>query len=107
MKTNTKQITLEEAKKLAEKDARHALARFLPEPSAHVFEDFYLEEQGGWMFFRNRVIVIPPEHSLTGDWAYVVSKHGEVRQFPDLFCDLVKAKEHHKKLSDYFLANGL
>jgi hypothetical protein len=107
MKTDSKQITLEEAKNLAEKDARHALARFFPESSVPIFEDFYLEEQGSWMFFRNRAIVIPPEYSLTGDWAYVVSKHGELRQFPDLFSDLGKAKEHHKKLSDYFLNNGL
>jgi hypothetical protein len=101
------QLTFDQARALAHKEAVKKLTPFLSKPSMPLFEEFLLEEEGSWMFFRNRAIVIPPEYSLAGDWAYVVSKRGEIRTFVDFFDDLDKAKKAHKVVSDYFLANGL
>jgi hypothetical protein len=100
-------LAFDQARALAYKEALKKLTPFLSKPSTPLFEEFFLEEEGSWMFFRNRAIVIPPEYSLAGDWAYVVSKRGELRTFVDFFDDLDKAKKAHKVVSDYFLANGL
>jgi hypothetical protein len=100
-------LTFYQARALAYQEAKKILTPLLSNPSIPLFEEFFLEEEGSWMFFRNRAIVIPPEYSLGGDCTYVVSRHGEIRLFYDFFYDLDKAKEHHKKLSDYFLAKGL
>ena len=52
--------------------------------------------------FRNKEIVVPPEAALLGDWAYAVSKRGQIRDVPDLSADEVKMREYLKEISGYF-----
>jgi hypothetical protein len=106
MNDSKAELTFEQARALAYQEAKKILTPFLVDPSTALFEEIFLEEEGSWMFFRNRSITVPA-YSITGSAAYVVSKRGEIRIFADFFSDLDKAKKAHKVVSDYFLANRL
>lgn len=106
MQSKYMQISLEQAKALAEKSAAVNLARFISKSTPGLLENVVLEEEMCWMFFRKRSITIPAENSLSGDWAYVVSKRGEVRDVPDYFDNLEKAKEYLQKISHHFAINN-
>lgn len=95
-------ISFIEAKKLAEEAARINLSIFLSDPSIDLLRDEYLETEYCWMFFRNQGIIVPPEGSLRGDWAYAVSKRGQIRQIADLSDDPIKLNAYLIKMSDYF-----
>jgi hypothetical protein len=100
------ELTFDQARALAYQEAKKILTPFLANPSTPLFEEFFLEEDGSWTFFRNRSIAVP-EYAISASSAYVISKRGEIRIFADFFDDLDKAKKAHKVVSDYFLANGL
>lgn len=95
-------IELDEAKKLAESAARRNLDGFLTKPSDKVLDEVYLEAEYCWMFFRCREIFVPPEFSLRGDWAYAVSKNGEVRDIPDFSDDREQLNAYLAKMSEFF-----
>jgi hypothetical protein len=100
------ELTFDQARALAYQEAKKVLTLFLANPSTPLFDDFFLEEDGSWTFFRNRSIAVP-EYAISASSAYVVSRRGELRIFADFFDDLDKAKKSHKVVSDDFLANAL
>lgn len=105
-----KLISFEEARKLAEADARENLKVFMTDPATPPLRHEYLEAEHCWMFFRNLNIKLPDPGSVDGmipDCAYCFSKSGEGREVADLSDDPVKCREYLQKMSDYFKEKGL
>ena len=102
MENSMLSISLDQARKIAEDAARMNLSDFLLDSPDKILRDEYLEAEYCWMFFRCRKIVVPPEASLRGDWAYAVSKTGLVRDVPDLSDDRERLHAYLEKMSDYF-----
>jgi hypothetical protein len=101
----TEPITFEQARKLAEEEAKEILKdvniNHLPP-----LEDFYLEAEECWMFYRNPSIFIEPKFLLGRDFSYGVSKRGNMRLVYDLRETPGAAEEYIIKLSDYMKSKG-
>ncbi|MGF6766245.1 hypothetical protein P3T24_006591 [Paraburkholderia sp. GAS33] len=108
MMTNTESraITLEEARKIATDMATYDTARDVKDKSIPLLQDGYLEADYCWMFFRNKVIVIAPERALS-DCAYCVSKMGHGRSIPDYSNDPIRLQEYLQTMSNHFKERGL
>jgi len=96
-----KNISIIEARTIAEAAARLNLQGFLTDESVTLLRAEVLEAEHCWMFFRNPEIYVPADSALIGDWAYVVSRYGDVRDVADLYGQQGLI-EYLKKMSDYF-----
>jgi len=106
MMSASESISVEHARKIAEKSALNNLKSFLSDPSVPLLQESCLEAEFCWIFFRNKGINVPAERALTGDWAYAVSKRGHVRQIADLSGDTEKMLAYLEKMSKYFGDRG-
>jgi hypothetical protein len=95
-------LTYEEARAAAEVAASEVLRQFAENVGTPLLESHYLESLECWMFFRNRAIQIPVSAALHADWAYAVSRAGEVRQIVDYYDDPQKARDYLRVMSDFF-----
>lgn len=95
-------ISFEDARKIAHEAARINLRQFCDEDSVNYLREEFLESDTCWLFFRNKDIEVPPESSLKADWAYAVSRQGELREFYDIG-DKAKMAQAFKKLSEKFM----
>jgi hypothetical protein len=98
------QISFPEARMLAEERARQVLRGKFPKNASDVFEEYIIEDEQFWLFFRNRNISIPecPTGEVQGNFAFAVGKHGLVLSVKDTFDDREKLEEQIKGLSGYF-----
>jgi hypothetical protein len=101
------QISVTEARRIAQKVAEPALRPFMPEGGQDLLREEYAEAENCWFFFRNPEIFVPPEKSMKGDWAYAVSKRGTARQIADFFDDKEGLRAYLQTMSDYFGSRGL
>lgn len=95
-------VTLEEAKAIARKEAFHNLRYFLKDDTTPLLSEQFLQEDGCWMFFSNKNIVLPPDRELTWGWAYAVSKKGNLRSIADFSDEPEKLQAYLQTLSDNF-----
>ena len=101
-----KQITMREAKKIAENAAKEQLQSYANSKISFLSDEF-MEADYCWFFFRNKKIIGPPEEVLNWDWAYAVSKKGELSLIADYSKDTEALKDYLKKMSNYFRDRGL
>ncbi|SMB77733.1 hypothetical protein SAMN00790413_03887 [Deinococcus hopiensis KR-140] len=96
-------IQLEEAKRIAVKSAWDVLGPITsPIIKNPLDEDFYIEEQYCWMFFRNKDIILPNAFALNYDWSFVVSIWGDEINLHTLSYDNARLRKYAKNLSDHF-----
>ncbi|MHA6820053.1 hypothetical protein ACQUKI_00655 [Ralstonia pseudosolanacearum] len=98
-------ITLDEARAIAERNARADLQPFATE-GARVLADGQLEAEACWMFFRSKEIHVPVEATLGVRWAYVVSKKGTSSMVQDFSGDPVRLAAYLEELSEHFKKRG-
>lgn len=95
------EISLEQARQIAEEQALINLSN-VALAKERLLQQFYLEADNCWMFFRNKEIALPADAQLGMEWAYVVSKHGKFCLVEDFSNDEQKLREYLKKnMSDY------
>jgi hypothetical protein len=96
------EISIAEAKKLAEEAAHSNLKGLLTGFDGNILREEFAEGENCWFFFRNPSIDVPPQMSLTGECAYAVSRRGEVREIADFSESPERLSEYLKVMSDYF-----
>lgn len=89
------------ARALAETHARDCLRSLAGDRDAYLREE-HEEAPDCWFFFRAKDILVPPEQSLEADWAYAVSKWGDVRMIVDLSDDRGALSKYLSVMSDFF-----
>ncbi len=94
-------IDIASARVLAETLARACLRSLAGDRDAYLREE-HAEAPNCWFFFRAKDILVPPEQSLEADWAYAVSKWGDVRMIVDLSDDAGALSRYLFVMSDYF-----
>ena len=103
---NTKStISFEEAYLIALKQAESILSFYLKSADIPVLTQHFMEAPYCWMFFRNKEIIIPKEHSLA-DGAYVVSKKGSFRHVADFSSEPEKLQAYLLTMSNHFKEKG-
>lgn len=100
-----REISVIEARSLAEEAALANLRTFLKEPQENVLRDEFVEGENCWFFFRNPSISVPPDKALKGDWAYAVSRRGQVREIADMSGEPERLTDYLKVMSDFFARN--
>lgn len=98
-------ITFLDAKKIAEDMAKERVIDLVPSNFNRWLDEYYLEAESCWMFFRNREIIIHEERTLVFG-AYVVSKKGNARFIADFYDDKLRCEEYLLKMSNYFKDKG-
>ena len=96
-------ITLNQARKKAEKMAKENFEFSNMIVSAPFIRDYYLEEDGCWMFFLREDIKIP-SNKWMANVAFIISKEGEERLIGNLIDNIDEAKSYNKEMSDYFIS---
>lgn len=99
--TSKAEISLEQARKIAEEQAKMNLSS-LGSAGGSFLQPSYLEAENCWMFFRDKGISVPADAHLGIEWAYVVSKRGKFSLVQDFSSDSEKLHDYLKKMSDYF-----
>ncbi|TXH31981.1 MAG: hypothetical protein E6Q98_26115 [Rhodospirillaceae bacterium] len=106
MASNVSQITFEEARADAEKQAYADIDSFRKDKSIPLLDDEYLEAEHCWMFFQNKDIYLAPEYQFSHR-AYAYSKKkGVGRTVYDLRDDPERMSEHLQYMSDFFAKRG-
>jgi hypothetical protein len=104
--SQTKIITLDQAKKIASELAHTHLSPYWTDKSIPLLKEDHLEAESCWMFFRNPAIEITQEGALA-DWAYCISKKGTARSIADFSDDPILTQEYLQKMSNHFKDRGL
>lgn len=94
-----KEFTFDDAKKIAEDMAFQELHDI--SEAVSLIDEYFIEADNCWMFFRNRDIAVPNERWF-GTGAYIVSNTGEARYIADFYDDSNKAKDYLYLMSEYF-----
>jgi hypothetical protein len=105
MKGPSKEISLAEAKVIAEQGAFPSLKHFGAK-EFHALEGKPLEAEHCWMFFQNRDLNVPLSATLGVKWAHVVSKKGTYSMVQDFSEDPKRLQEYLQQMSDYFKTRG-
>lgn len=98
-------ISLDKARSVARDQAKADLECF-NKLGGDILDGCYLEAPGCWLFFRNRLLVVPEDANLGISWAYAVSKKGMFNMVEDYLGDNVLRLELLRKMSDYYLRKG-
>jgi hypothetical protein len=99
--------SLEEARLIAETAAKKTLASCVNQNCSNLLEENVFEAEFCWFFFRNRMIICPPETSLAWSWAFAVSKRGELRSIADFYEEPEKLYEYLEVMSKHFKEKGI
>ncbi|GAA0742904.1 hypothetical protein CA233_20225 [Sphingomonas sp. ABOLD] len=94
-------IEIASARALAEAHARGCLRSVAGNRDAYLREE-HAEAPNCWFFFRAKDISVPPEQSLLADWAYAVSRWGDVRMIVDLSGDVEALSRYLFEMSGFF-----
>ncbi|WP_333574185.1 hypothetical protein [Sphingomonas sp.] len=89
------------ARALAETHARDCLRSLAGDRDAYLREE-HAEAPNCWFFFRAKDVLVSSEQSLDADWAYAVSKWGDVRMIVDLSDDREALSKYLSVMSDFF-----
>ena len=95
-------IDFEQARAIAVTEARKVLLRLAGDRTDYLRSD-YVEGHVCWIFFRASDIGVPRDDWLEGDWAYGISRWGDVRFVYDLSDDPVRMQKYVELLSDFFV----
>lgn len=100
---NSERISLERAKFLAKQEAYSELKDFIQSKSHEVLDNYYLEAEHCWIFFKHPSIVIPKNRLYFR--AFAVGDQGGCRLVYDLRDEPDKMQKHLSDLSNYFRGN--
>jgi hypothetical protein len=101
-----KTISLSEAREIAEAAAFENLKHFVSGRKGKLLRDDYVEGEHCWFFFRNADIQVPVDKRLKTDWAYAVSRAGQVRDIVDFSDDPQKLADYLDVMSKFFSGRG-
>ncbi|MEK4509242.1 hypothetical protein [Paenibacillus sp. FSL K6-2524] len=107
MKKYIQEITLAEAKELAEQLALIKLSKYRLNETMPLLSEDYLEAECCWFFFRNKEVEGPEDGFRSWDCAYSVSKKGDVGTVVDLSNEPEQLEDYLKKFSDRCKEMGL
>jgi hypothetical protein len=99
-------ITFEDARRVALDCVRHDVSVNQYDESIPLLESAYAEADYCWIFFRNRLFVMPPERAMS-DSSNCISKKGTVRSIPNYLEDPVRLAEYLVIMSNHFRERGL
>ena len=100
---NSNLIYFKEAKVIATKAASLEMKNFIVDESK-ILDEYYLEAEHCWIFFKHPTIVIP-KHVLCFR-TFAVSDRGGCRLVYDLRDEPEKMQKHLSDLSNYFKEKG-
>lgn len=96
-------INFDEARKIAEEQARLSLGPYMPDPTVEPLDQGrLLEAEHCWMFFKNPQILVPEHGWFVRQAAYAVSKRGSFSMIHDYSYDPVQLQAYLHTLSNYF-----
>ncbi|RJX39110.1 hypothetical protein D3P09_16585 [Paenibacillus pinisoli] len=99
MKEYIQEITLEDARELANQVAYSKLSEYRRYESIPLLREEYHEAECCWFFFRNKEIEGPDDGFRSWDYAYSVSKKRNVSTVVDLTNEPEKLKDYIEKFS--------
>jgi hypothetical protein len=97
-----KEVTVDQAKEIAEKNVIKELGNLLAGYENEIFTKKYIEGEYCWMFFINPKISLPIKAQPLIDRSYVVAKNREYRNVANFHHDHERAQKYLTFMSKYF-----
>jgi hypothetical protein len=101
-----KMISLEQARVLAEENAKSCFADFVMVVPNNWLREAVFEEKNCWLFLKNKSLVYRENCEQWTDAAIVISKKGKVMVVADHHEDEAALKGYLEKISIYLEARG-